>query len=305
MRDGVCASRVAVSAGPEVRVVDFLAMRLPRVTDWPQRMARGEVLDADGRPIGQAETCRRGAVLWYWRDPGPEPAVAGELDILHHDDRLVAVDKPHGLSVTPGGRWLHQTALVKVRRQLGLATLSPVHRLDLETAGVLLFTVRPDDRDAYHRHLREQRMRKVYEAVVPWCDSLDAAAPIEARHRLREREGDDFMQMEVIEGEPNATTRIELITRLSDLAHLRLHPLTGRKHQLRAQLNALGLPIVGDRIYPDLLPMADPVTGADGRLPLQLLAREIAFDDPLTGEPRRFVSRRVLAAVDGGLRAAS
>jgi tRNA pseudouridine32 synthase/23S rRNA pseudouridine746 synthase len=299
MRDGVCASRVAVSAGPEVRIVDFLATRLPRVTDWLQRMARGEVLDADGRPVGPVEMCRRGAVLWYWRDPGPEPAVAGELDILHQDAWLVAVDKPHGLSVTPGGRWLHQTALVKVRHQLGLATLVPVHRLDLETAGVLLFSVRPEDRDAYHRHLREQRMRKVYEAVVPWRDVL-AAAPIEARHRLREREGDDFMQMEVIDGEPNATTRIELIARLGDFAHVRLHPLTGRKHQLRAQLNALGLPIVGDRIYPDLLPMGDPVTGADGRLPLQLLAREIAFDDPVTGAARRLVSRRVLAAVDAG-----
>lgn len=297
MRDGVCASRVAVAAGSDVPVVDFLGMRLPRVTDWPQRLARGEVLDTDGRPVGPAEACRRGAVLWYWRDPGPEPAVAGELDILHQDDWLVAVDKPHGLSVTPGGRWLYQTALVKARRQLDLATLVPVHRLDLETAGVLLFSVRPEDRDAYHRRLREQRMRKVYEAVVPWRDDL-ARAPIEVRHRLRERDGDDFMQMVVVDGEPNAVTRIELIARQGAFAHVRLHPLTGRKHQLRAQLNALGLPIVGDRIYPDLLPLADPVTGADGRLPLQLLAREIAFEDPVTGVPRRFVSRRRLAALD-------
>jgi tRNA pseudouridine32 synthase/23S rRNA pseudouridine746 synthase len=105
------------------------------------------------------------------------------------------------------------------------------------------------------------------------------------------------MQMEVVDGEPDAITRIELIERRGAWAHLRLHPLTGRKHQLRAQLNALGLPIVGDRIYPELLPMDEPVTGADGRMPLQLLACEIAFDDPLNGAPRRFVSRRALQAL--------
>jgi tRNA pseudouridine32 synthase/23S rRNA pseudouridine746 synthase len=301
MRDGVCASRVALAAGSDVRVLDFMATRLPRVTDWPQRMARGEVLDAQGQPVGVDAVCRHGAVLWYWREPQDEPTLPVDIEVLHQDERLVAVDKPHGMPVTPGGRWLHQTVLVRARQQLGIETLSPMHRLDLETAGVMLFTVRPEDRHAYHQLLRERRARKVYEAVVPWPPGCEGPAfPLEARHRLRERGGDDFMQMEVVDGEPDAITRIEWIAQQGGRAHLRLHPLTGRKHQLRAQLNALGLPILGDRIYPELLPMGDPVTGADGRLPLQLLAREIAFDDPITGEPRCFASRRRLMALGVG-----
>ncbi len=300
MRAGVCASRLALSAGPETTVLDHLRRRLPRVVDWPQRLARGEVLDARGTPVEPQAACRHGVVLWYWRDPGPEPALGGVVEVLHRDAHLVAVDKPHGMAVTPGGRWLRETVLVQVRQRLDIATLAPIHRLDLETAGVMLFSVRPQDRHAYHALFRHRWVRKVYEAVVRWCDGMDRGLPIEARHRLREREGDGFMQMEVVDGEPDATTRIEWVARRGDFAHLRLHPLTGRKHQLRAQLNALGMPIVGDRIYPDLLPMADPVTGADDRLPLQLLAREIAFDDPVTGEPRRFLSRRVLAAIDAG-----
>jgi tRNA pseudouridine32 synthase/23S rRNA pseudouridine746 synthase len=294
MRDGVCASRVAVSAPAGTLMVDFLAERLPRVVDWPQRLARGDVVDGQGRVVGTDARCA-GGVLWYWREPLQEPRLPVDIDVLHRDEHLVAVDKPHGMPVTPGGRWLHETVLVRLRRQLGIATLSPMHRLDLETAGVMLFTVRPEDRHAYHQLLRERRAHKVYEAVVPWAEGR--AFPIEARHRLRERGGDDFMQMEVVDGEPDAITRIELIERRGAWAHLRLHPMTGRKHQLRAQLNALGLPIVGDRIYPELLPMDEPVTGADGRMPLQLLACEIAFDDPLNGAPRRFVSRRALQAL--------
>ena len=297
MRDGVCASRVALAAGPETTIVDFLRQRLPRVSDWAERLARGEVLDATGRAVGPAEACRHGAVLWYWRQPPAEPRVAGEVVVLHQDEQLVAVDKPHGLPVTPGGRWLHETVLVRLRRQLGIDTLAPVHRLDLETAGVMLFTVPVAARHPYQRLFAERRVRKVYEAIVPWRDDLAQALPLVARHRLQERPGEAFMQMEVLPGEPNTETRIELIGRRGGQAHLRLLPLTGRKHQLRAQLAALGWPIVGDRIYPVLQAPQDPDAPDDGSPPLQLLARELAFDDPLTGQRRCFESRRVLAVV--------
>jgi tRNA pseudouridine32 synthase/23S rRNA pseudouridine746 synthase len=183
----------------------------------------------------------------------------------------------------------------------------PMHRLDRETAGVLLFTVNPATRNAYQALLRERRAHKVYEAVAPWRDTL--ALPLDCHHRLEEPPGDGFMQMQVVAGEPNAHTRIELIRRLpvaavaapapapSPLAHYRLFPITGRRHQLRAQLNALGLPIVGDRIYPVLWPHPPADAVPDYSHPLQLLAREIAFDDPLTGQPRHFRSHRQLALV--------
>lgn len=302
-RDGVGASRVAVSGGPWACVADFLVARLPAADDWPERLARGDVLDLQGRPVSAQSPCPHGMVLWYWRSLPPEPRIPFEVEVLFQDAHLVAVDKPHFMPVTPGGRYLQETVLVRLKRQLGIDTLVPMHRLDLETAGVMLFIVQPADRHAYQSLLRDRQAHKVYEAIAPW--RADVVLPVLVSHRLQERPGEAFMQMEVLPGEPNAHTRIELIERLGpstdrahelahELAHYRLTPLTGRKHQLRAQLNALGLPIDGDRIYPDLWPAQPPGAAPDYTRPLQLLARELAFTDPVTGEARHFFSRRQL-----------
>ena len=298
-RDGVAASRVAVTPGPWGLLADFLAQRLD-ADDWPQRLARGEVLNADGQPLPPDAPCAPHTVVWYWRALPPEPRVPFELVVLHQDEHLVVVDKPHFLAVAPTGRYLQETALVRLKRQLGLPTLVPMHRLDRETAGVLLFTVNPATRNAYQALLRERRVHKVYEAVAPWREDLAERLPLTCHHRLEEPAGDGFMQMQVVPGEPNAHTRIELIRPLPlqagqpPLAHFRLHPITGRRHQLRAQMNALGLPIVGDRIYPVLWPHPPADAAPDYANPLQLLAREIAFEDPVSGEARCFQSQRVL-----------
>lgn len=299
-RDGVAASRVGVHRR-FARLDAFLAERFPQVADWHQRLARGDVRDLQGHPATADQPVAPGDLFWYWRDPPPEPPVPGELTVLHQDALLVVVDKPHFLPVTPGGRHLHETALVKVRKLTGITTLAPMHRLDRETAGVLAFTVQPATRHAYQSLLAGRRVHKVYEAVAPW--RADLALPLVARHRLQERPGDAFMQMAVVEGEPNAQTLVELISRLpapdDHLAHYRLTPVTGRKHQLRIQLSTLGIPICGDRIYPVLLPDTPPGELPDFSHPLQLLARELAFTDPLTGEARRFTSRRRLERVPG------
>ena len=290
----MAASRVGVGDGRFATVLAFLEARFPAVTDWPARFARGDVLAADGRPLEAGSRCTAGSLLWYWRAPPPEPRVPFELEILHQDERLVVVDKPHFLSSIPSGRHLHETALVRLRKQLGIATLAPMHRLDRETAGVLVFTVRPDDRAAYNQLLRDRDVHKVYEAVAPW--RADLALPLVARHCLEKPEDDGFMQVMVLPGVPNAEALVELVDRLDGgLALYRLTPRTGRTHQLRVQMSALDLPIVGDRIYPRLWPEPAPGTPPDWSNPLQLLAREIAFVDPVTREPRRFVSRRRLA----------
>lgn len=303
-RDGVGACRVAIAPGPWPTLIDFLPQRLTVLdaAGWRARIAAGDVLAADGRAVSADEPCAGHRILWYWRTlDAPEPVVPFEAEVLHVDDHLVVADKPHFLPMTPKGRHLHETLLTRLKRQLGIATLAPMHRLDRETAGVVVFTVRPDERDAYQRLLRERAVHKVYEAIAPW--RADLALPRLHESRLEERGGDAFMQMHEVPGEPNSQTRIELIERLpltgkadeqdhpEGLARYRLHPLTGRKHQLRAHLSALGIPIVGDRIYPVLQPME---TVPDHGRPLQLLARELAFADPLTGAPRRFVSRRSL-----------
>lgn len=305
MRDGVGASRVAVAAGPWRSVAEFLAARLPRVEDWRQRLSRGEVLDAEGRALTVDSPCIPGAVLWYWRSPPPEARVPFEVEVLHQDEQLVVVDKPHFLPVAPVGRHLHETVLVRLKRLLGIETLVPMHRLDRETAGVLVFIVPPASRNAYQALLRERRVHKVYEAIAPWRDDL--RLPCLLSHRVMPREGPAFMQMQVVAGEPNAHTRLDLIGRLppgadgadGPLAHYRLTPLTGRRHQLRVQLDALGLPIVGDRVYPRLLPETASDAPADYGRPLQLLSREIAFTDPLSGLQRRFLSRRRLLFAQG------
>jgi len=293
-RDGVAASRVGVGDGRFAHVLAFLEARFPAVADWPERLARGRVLDEHGHPVAAHAPCRLGQQLWYWRDPPPEPRVPFDLPILHQCEHLVVVDKPHFLAAIPGGRHLRETALVRLRRATGLSTLVPMHRLDRETAGVLVFIVQPGERDAYQRLLRGREVRKVYEAVAPWQEALQV--PQRVRQRLEKPPGEGFMQVRVTPGEPNAETDLAMIARLpGGLAHYRLEPLTGRTHQLRVQMDALGAPIAGDLIYPRLQPEPPPGAAPDWTRPLQLLAREFAFTDPVTGQARRFTSARTLA----------
>ena len=323
LRAGAGASRVAVGSGPWANVLEFLVARFPATADqWPGRLARGEVLDERGQALHAQSPALPGAPLWYWRSPPPETRVPFEIPLLHQDEHLVVIDKPHFLAAAPVGRHLHETALVRVRQQLGIDSLAPMHRLDLDTAGVLVFIVQPATRHAYHALLRDRRVHKVYEAIAPW--RADLALPLVCRSRLQQQAGPAFMQMQTVAGEPNAHTLIELIARLGpapdgqaapaaltasadpvnavprgELAHYRLTPHTGRRHQLRAQLCALGLPIVGDRIYPRLWPAQLPDAVPDYSQPLQLLAREMAFADPINGQPRRFVSQRRLLLTSG------
>jgi tRNA pseudouridine32 synthase/23S rRNA pseudouridine746 synthase len=302
-RDGVGASRVGIGPGVHATLLHFLVARFPAVSDWPARLARGDVLDATGGRLRADGPCTPGTLLWYWRDPPAEARVPFEIEILFRDEFLVIVDKPHFLAVTPGGRHLRETVLVRLKQQLAIDTLAPMHRLDRDTAGVLAFTVQPATRHAYHALLRDRQARKVYEAIAPW--RADLAWPLVCRNRLESPSGAGFMQMQVTPGEPNAETRIELIERLDaahassaeprdGFAHYRLIPLTGRRHQLRAQMNALGLPIAGDRIYPHLLPEPAADAVPDYSQPLQLLARELSFTDPFSGQLRCFTSRRKL-----------
>ncbi len=296
MRDGVSASRVATTPGPWSTVLAFLVHRLSTIPEagWRERIGRGEVLDAQGQPVVADTPCVIHSTLWYWRTlEAPEPRIPFEVEVLHQDDLLLAVDKPHFLPMTPKGRYVQETLLVRLKRLTGIETLVPMHRLDRETAGIVLFSVRPETRHAYQSMFRDRVIHKVYEAVAPWSEALGAMLPLERRSRLAERE-DAFMQMHEVPGEPNAVTHIALIERHGPLARYRLTPQTGQKHQLRVHLNALGVPIVGDRIYPVLQPDLAPGAEPDYAEPLRLLAREIAFTDPVTGQARHFASRRTL-----------
>jgi tRNA pseudouridine32 synthase/23S rRNA pseudouridine746 synthase len=282
LRHGVGASAVFCPPGPWATLTAFLGERLPRVDDWPARVARGDVVDDDGRPVADAPyrgNCR----VYYWRHLDVEPEIAFTERILFQDEHLLVADKPHFLPVTPSGLYARQTLMARLRHATGLADLNPVHRLDRETAGLVVFNIRRDERASYHRLFRDRVVDKVYDAIAP----LGAGPwPRVVRHRLQEPDGDNFMQMQVVDGEANAETWIDLVQTLpGGLARYELRPKTGLRHQLRAQMNALGLPLVGDRIYPVLQPHENPPRFD---APLQLVARAIAFTDPVTGERRHF-----------------
>jgi tRNA pseudouridine32 synthase / 23S rRNA pseudouridine746 synthase len=292
-RDGVGASAVALPHGPWPTVRAFLAWRLPKASEaeWAARLAAAEVFDEGGLPVAPDAPYRPGSRLWYWRSPPAEQPVPFEAEILFQDEHLLVVDKPHFLAMTPKGRHARETLLARLQRQLGEDTLVPIHRLDRETAGVVVFSRRPADRGAYQALFRERAVEKVYEAVAPF--RADLAFP-QTRHTRLAPCGEQFMVVREVPGEPNALTRIELLRRQGDRALYRLHPHTGQTHQLRVHLHALGLPIIGDRIYPQLQPMPAAGEPEDFSRPLQLLARQIRFSDPLTGENRCFESRRQL-----------
>lgn len=271
-------------------MIDFLEQRFPAIerSQWLARMAAGDVVDSSGRVITADTRYRPHSKLFYYRFVADEQRIPFEETVLFQDELIVVADKPHFLPVTPAGRYVQETLLVRLKRTLGIDTLAPMHRIDRDTAGLVLFTVQPHTRDAYQKLFRERRVEKSYEAIALWRAHL--SLPLIYRSRLLE--SDAFMQMQAVDGDANAVTAIELIEIDDQLARYKLRPLTGQKHQLRAHMAALGVPIVNDRIYPVLQP--DTGTDQDWNLPLKLLAKAISFTDPVTGVVRSFDSRRTL-----------
>lgn len=298
-RDGVGPSCVALPPGPWPTIDAFLAHRFAAVgaEEWAHRLESGHVLDEQGHAITAGAAYRPNTRLYYYRRIAGEPVIPLQESVVFQDDRIVVADKPHFLPVTPGGRYLQQTLLVRLKRRLGIDTLTPVHRIDRETAGLVVFCVRPGDRGLYHALFRERSVLKRYEAVAPWEPGL--VWPHVRRTRLQESTR-SFMQMQEVPGEPNAHTTVELLARGERSALYRLTPATGQRHQLRVHMAALGIPIANDLIYPVLQPDLPDGALPDLSRPLQLLARSLAFTDPVSGEPRRFESRLRLSGDEFG-----
>jgi len=295
-RDGVGPSCVTTPPGPWLTVFEFLVQRFPGVTRdaWLARLARGDVIDTLGCAVPSQRPFEPHRKLFYYRSLPPETPIPFQEVVLYRDNYIVVVDKPHFLPVIPSGRYLQETLLVRLKRSLGVDTLAPVHRIDRDTAGLVLFTLQPATRGAYHALFREHRVCKRYEAIA--ASRPDLVLPLTRRTRLVQS-ATSFMQMNECEGTPNAETRIELLESRDGLARYRLQPLTGQKHQLRVHLAALGIPILNDRIYPHLTAESagDAVdTERQYREPLQLLAQSLAFIDPFTGALREFESQRRL-----------
>lgn len=287
-RDGVAASSLTTPAGHWPSLLDFLGERFAHVglDVWRQRLQAGSVLNAQGQSLAPNAPFAPNQRLFYYREVATEPEPRASETVLFQDAHLVVADKPHGMPVTPSGNYVRQTLLARLRARLNLPELSPLHRIDLDTAGLVLFSVNPSERNAYQTLFRQRTVHKTYEAIARW----DAALPWPVRRESRLEVGAHFMQQMEVPGEVNAITTIWPIEHLGGWARYRLEPLSGQRHQLRAHMLALGLPLLGDGIYPTLTPEGH----SDPDKPLQLLAQAIAFDDPLTGQARRFRSQRKL-----------
>jgi tRNA pseudouridine32 synthase/23S rRNA pseudouridine746 synthase len=275
--------------GPWATVRAHLVERLPRVD--PARidsMLRAGLIVGETGPVAVDAPYAPGTFVWFHRDLPDEAPVPFELGIVHQDDDLVVVDKPHFLSTIPRGRHVVQTALVRLRQQLGIPALSPAHRLDRVTAGLVMFVVRPELRGRYQTLFRDRLVHKEYEAIARHDPGL--TLPTTVRSRIVKERG--VITAQEVAGEPNAETRVELLEHRDGLGRYRLLPTTGRTHQLRLHMTSLGVPILGDGFYPVLQDRALD----DYSDPLQLLARVLAFTDPVSGLPRRFESRARLAA---------
>ncbi|MFN8768696.1 MAG: pseudouridine synthase [Lysobacteraceae bacterium] len=287
--DGLPASTPQLPPGPWTTLLEGLCAHFPSVSreQWRDRMARGRVLGDDGEALAPDTPYRVGLEVHYYREVTDEPRIPFEERVLHLDEHLLVADKPHFLPVTPSGAHVHETLLARLIRRTGNAELVALHRSDRETAGLVLFSTNPKTRAIHRALFPERRIEKHYEAIAPALPQLEF--PLVRRSRMVS--GEPFFRMREADGEPNSETRIDVIDRGDTWWRYALQPVTGRKHQLRVHMAALGAPIRNDPLYPEVRFREV----GDFEAPLRLVARTIAFIDPLGGTALRFASEQ-----DGG-----
>jgi tRNA pseudouridine32 synthase/23S rRNA pseudouridine746 synthase len=248
--NGLSASTLELPPGPWATVLDALCAHFPAVPRdaWLDRFARGRVLAADGRVLLPDAPHRAGLEVHYYREVADEPRIPFDERVVHHDEHLLIADKPHFLPVTPSGPHVHETLLARLIRRTGNPDLVPLHRIDRETAGLVLFSVNPQTRAAYQALFRERSIDKHYEALAPALPGVEF--PLVRRSRIVP--GEPFFRMRETDGEPNSETGIDVIERGEAWWRYALQPITGKKHQLRLHMAALGAPIRNDPLYPEL-----------------------------------------------------
>ena len=285
--EGVGPSCVTLPAGPWETVIDFLKERYPRVdlATWIARMAKGQVVDETGLRLNSGSAYRIGACVFYYRELGKEKPIPFHERVIYQDEHILVADKPHFLPVIPSGRFLQETLLTRLRKHGKHAELVPVHRLDRATAGVVLFSLNSKTRRHYTSLFQDRKIRKVYQALAPTPSDLQGLRfPLTRRSRIVR--GEPFFRMKETAGDPNAETCIDILEHRDSVTLYQLIPITGKKHQLRVHLSALGIPIINDTFYPFTSVQEED----DFSAPLKLLAKSISFQDPVSGQEHYFES---------------
>ncbi|AGL86046.1 MULTISPECIES: pseudouridine synthase [Pseudomonas] len=279
------ASTLYLPPGSWATVLDCLCDHFKAISreQWLDRIARGRVLDGQGQPISLELAYREGLRIHYFREVPDEKVIPVEETILYADEHLVVADKPHFLPVTPAGEYVEQTLLRRLIRRLGNPHLVPLHRIDRHTAGLVLFSANPDSRSAYQALFPTRKIEKRYEAIAAALPQLN----FPLLHKSRLVDGEPFFRMQEAQGPSNTETAIEVREKHGELWRYALYPVTGKKHQLRVHMNALGAAICNDPFYPEVLKDIED----DYARPLKLLAQGLRFIDPLSGQEREFASR--------------
>ena len=293
-QSGISPSKVFLpqAGNSYASVLDFLVDKFPAIKrdEWISRFNDGLIFDVDGQPLTVTSQYLPGAFVYYFRRVESEESIPFTETVIYQDDYLLIADKPHFLPVTPGGHYLQETLLVRLKKSTGIETLSPIHRIDRETAGLVAFSKRPQDRNAYQALFRDRAVEKIYQAIAPFREDLQKRFPIHYQSRVEE--SSVFIQMHEVAGDPNSDTWIDIEEVRGQWARYSLKLGTGKKHQLRVHMSSLGIPIKNDQIYPVLQPHV--ITNKDFSEPLQLLAKELSFVDPISGLKHHFFSSQAL-----------
>jgi len=278
LKNGVPASKVWAPVGEWETFLDFLCDRFKEVekTDWISRMNRQMVLKESGECISEDSKFEAGTRIYYYRVVDDEIPLPFSEKILYQDEHLLVADKPHFMQIIPRGRYLHHTLMVRLQNQLELPELSPLHRLDRETAGIVLFSKNPKTRSLYQDLFAKREMQKVYHALAPSSDTINFPRTVISRIER----GEPFIKMKEVDGEANSETHIEVLKKMGSLSLYKLKPITGKTHQLRVHMASLGLPIENDPLYPEMS-IKDAENYSN---PLKLLAKSISFECPIKHE---------------------